>query len=137
MDPSRIRGIAGFGLVEILMAITILSIVLLALGSLMFQAGRDMNRSGAVAYRSAAQLKVASWAQGLPWDSLHSPPGGPVGCITDTTGQLVYSRCTTLQTMTGTRTRITVAILPTGRLTANPDTVVIDRNRPLQTSPFH
>ena len=40
------RDEAGFGLVEILMAMTILSIVLLALGGLMFQSGRDMNRTG-------------------------------------------------------------------------------------------
>ena len=125
------------GLIEIMVAITILSVVLLALGSLMFQASRDMNRSGAIAYRSAAQQSAAAWAGGVPWDSLHLPPGGPVGCVTDTTGQLTYTRCTTLFVLSNKLRRLTVVITPTGRLTAPPDTVAVDRPKPLIGSPFH
>jgi prepilin-type N-terminal cleavage/methylation domain-containing protein len=129
-------GERGVGLIEIMVAITILSIVLLALGSLMFQATRDMNRSGAVAYRSAAQQSAAAWANGVPWDSLHAPPGGPVGCVTDTAGLLTYTRCTTLFTMSNKLKRLTVVITPTGRLIVPPDTVAVDRNKPLVGSPF-
>jgi len=120
-----------------MVAITILSVVLLALGSLMFQASRDMNRSGAIAYRSAAQQSAAAWANGLPWDSLHVPPGGPVGCITDTAGQLTYTRCTILAQMTNKLKRLIVVITPTGRLIAPPDTITVDRNKTLVGSPFH
>src|SRR5947207_3168308 len=97
---------AGVGLIEIMLAMTLMSIVLLALGSLMFQAGRDMNRNGAVAYRSAADLAAVSWAQSLPFDSLTSATyqSNVVGCVTDTTGLLIYHRCTTVQVLTGKQT---------------------------------
>ena len=130
-------GERGVGLIEIMVAITILSVVLLALGSLMFQATRDMNRSGAVAYRSAAQQSSAAWGSAFPWDSLHAPPGGPVGCVTDTAGLLIYNRCTTLFTLTKKLKRLMVVISPTGRLTAPPDTLWVDRTKPLVGSPFH
>ncbi|MBI4500976.1 MAG: hypothetical protein HY700_07425 [Gemmatimonadetes bacterium] len=122
---------------EIMLAITIMSVVLLALGSLMFQATRDMNRTGAVAYRSAAQLSAISWAQSLPFDSLTSATyqSQVVGCVTDTTGQLIYNRCTTVQVISGKDTRITLVITPTN-LTGKSDTVVVERNRPLVASPF-
>jgi hypothetical protein len=137
MDRNKPAGESGVGLVEILVTISILSIVMLALGSLMFQATRDLNHSGGVAYRSAAQQSALTWATALPWDSLHSTPGGPVGCITDTVGQLVYNRCATLQTVSGKVRRLTITVTPTGLLLPMPDTVVVDRNMPTQASPFN
>jgi hypothetical protein len=126
----------GVGLVEIVLALTILSVGLLALGGLMYQISRETRWSMAVAYRSAAAQSAASWAEALPWDSLHVPPGGPVGCMTDTTGQLIYNRCTALTNVSTKHRRLSIAITPIGRLTAPPDTVVIDRNKPSQVSPF-
>ncbi len=79
---------------------------------------------------------AAAWAQGLPWDSIHSAPGGPVGCITDTTGQLIYTRCTTWDSVSLKQRRLRMVITPTGSLTGNPDTVIVERNKPLKTSPF-
>ena len=136
MADNRVRSETGLGLVEIMVTITILSVVLLALGSLMFQASRDMNHSAAVSYRSAAQQSAASWAIMLPWDSLHAPPGGPVGCLTDTTAKLIYTRCTTLVTVSPKQKRVTVAITPTGLLKAKPDTVIVERVMPVPASPF-
>ena len=126
---------AGLGLIEIMISLTILSVCLLALGGLMFQAAQSTRDSAAVAYRSAALQSAAAWAQGIPWDSLHSPPGGPVGCTTDTAGQLVYNRCATL-TDDGDYKTLSVAITPTGLLNANPDTVIVIRNKPEQALPF-
>lgn len=119
-----------------MLAITILSVGLLAIGGLMYQVSRDTRWSAAVAYRGAAAQSAASWAEALHWDSLHTPPGGPVGCITDTTGALIYTRCTTMTAISGTLRRLSMAITPIGALTARPDTIVIDRNKPMATSPF-
>ena len=84
-------------------------------------------------------VAAVSWAQSLPFDSLTSATyqSNVVGCVTDTTGLLIYNRCTTVQVVTGKQTRVTLVITPTGTLTGKSDTLVIDRNRALVTSPFH
>lgn len=125
----RARGEAGVSLIEIMIALSILSTVLVALGGLMFQAANYTRRSAAVSYRGAAAERWAAWVQHLPWDSLATA----VGCTTDTSGQLVYTRCVTVQDIPGVapqRKRVTVTITPTGPITIRPDTVVVDRNRP-------
>ncbi len=125
-------------LIEVVVAISIFAVVLVALGGLMFQVARHTRHSIARVYRSAAQQNTSTWVRGMPWDSLPEVlPGGPIGCSTDTTGQLVYTRCSTVQSLSSSMRRVTVVIAPTGGLVAPPDTVVIDRNRPLPSSPLN
>ncbi|MFQ6047331.1 MAG: hypothetical protein ACE5PT_13415 [Gemmatimonadales bacterium] len=120
-------------LVEIVVALTILSTVLVALGGLMFQAAQHTRRSAAVAYRSAALTSSSAWVQGLPWDSIP----GAAGCVTDSVGLLEYSRCVTVSNLSSTLRRITVAISPTGNLLVRPESVVIERNKPRKPSPLN
>lgn len=128
--PERAR--AGVSLVEVLVALSLLSTVLVALGGLMFQAGRHTRQSAAAAYRSAASTGAAAWAQAMPWDSIDTA----VGCVSDTIGQFPYSRCTTVATVSSNLKRLTMAITPTGPLTARPDTVIVTRNKPRSRSPL-
>ncbi len=121
-----VRREAGVSLIEIMIALTILSTVLIALGGLMFQAARHTRQSAAVAYRSAATTSAAAWIHGLPWDSL----GTAVGCAAESSGPLNYNRCVTVQDVSPKLKRVTVSITPTGPLIAAPDTVVINRVRP-------
>lgn len=123
--PERLAE-TGVTLVEVMVALAILSTVLIALGGLMFQAARHTRQSAAVAYRSAASTAAAAWAQAVPWDSIERS----VGCTDDTIGQFTYSRCVTVDTPATARKRISVTISPTGNLTAQPDTVVVNRNKP-------
>jgi hypothetical protein len=97
-----------------MIALTLLTTVLVALGGLMFQAARHTRQSAAVAYRSAA------------WDSI----AGAVGCSSDSSGALAYDRCVTVQNVSAKLKRVTITITPTGTLTAAPDTIVISRVRP-------
>lgn len=131
-SPPR-RGSSGVSLVEIIIALTILSTVLVALGGLMFQAAQHTRRSAAVAYRSAAITTASAWIQSLPWDSL----GGAVGCITDSVGLLEYSRCVTVTDVSSTFKRITVAINPTGNLLVRAESLAIARNKPRMPSPLN
>ncbi|NIM49208.1 MAG: hypothetical protein GTN62_04610 [Gemmatimonadales bacterium] len=132
MVPRRLRAIrvargdAGISLVEIMIALSILAAVLVALGGLMFQVARHTRQSAAAGYRSAAVTSAAAWARGLAWDSLDTA----IGCTTDTTGLLTYSKCVTVQTLSTNLKRVTVVISPTGSLVALPDTVEVDRNKP-------
>lgn len=126
------RSQRGVSLIEVMLALGILSGVLIALGGLMFQVARQARQSGAVGYRSAAVTSAASWAGGVPWDSI----GGMIGCQADSVGPMAYTRCTTVQALTPRTRRITVVISPTGQIVAAPDTVVVERSRPRSPSPF-
>ena len=119
-------------LIEIMVALGIMSIVLISLGGLMFQVARHTQRSAAVGYRSAAVTSAGSWAQALAWDSID----GSTGCAQDTTGLLVYTRCVSVQSPTGRLKEIQVVVNPTGLLTIAPDTVVVFRSKPKTVSPF-
>lgn len=131
--PRSARGEAGISLVEIMIALSILATVLVALGGLMFQVARHTRQSAAAGYRSAAVTSAGAWAQGLPWDSLD----GIVGCSSDTTGLLAYSKCVTVQNISLKLKRVTVVISPTGQLVVAPETVVVDRNKPRLPSPLN
>lgn len=120
-------------LMEIVVAIFILSVVLVSLGSLMSQVSFRTRQAAALSYLSAAAQTAEARAEKLPWDSLGS--GSVVGCSTDTSGQLVYTRCTTVSGHPAFDT-IRVVLSPTGALTAPPETVVVYRARPTGNNPF-
>ncbi len=111
----------------------ILSGVLIALGGLMFQVARHTRQSAAAGYRSAAVMTAASWASGIPWDSID----GAVGCQSDTIGPMIYARCTSVLTPTPRSKQITVVISPTGAVVAQPETVIVQRAKPRSASPFN
>lgn len=128
----RIDGERGLTLVEVMVALTILSTVLIALGGLMFQAARHTRQSMAASYRGAASSAAAAWAEGMPWDSLDTA----VGCKADTMGQFPFTRCTTVADTAGLK-RLTITIVSTGNLSTRPDTVVVFRNKPRLRSPLN
>lgn len=120
-------------LLEILVALGILSIVLLSLGGLMFQVSLQTRRATTLSYLSSAVQIAQTRVEGLPWDSLASP--SVIGCRPDTTGQLIYTRCTTVNGHP-TFDTIRVVLSPTGILTAPPETITVYRTKPRFASPF-
>jgi hypothetical protein len=115
-----------------MVALTILSVVLMALGGLMFQVARQTRGSAATTYRSAAMQRAAAYVQGLPWTGIDPA----IGCRADSSGQLEYNRCISVMDSTPRLKRITVVISPTGVLTALPDTLVVYRYRGRPDSPL-
>ena len=135
MSPRIRSNNKGLSLVEVVVAITILSVVVLALGTLMFQIARHTRASAGVAYRSAASESAASWLHGLPWDSIPSS----LGCTDSlSTGLLEYTRCVILLTNTPRYRLARITISPTGILqtTVSPDTITVERTYTRSTSPF-
>jgi hypothetical protein len=118
---------------EIVLALGILSIVLVALGGLMYQVSYQTRGAAARSYLSAARQSAATRVEGTPWDSLTSLAF--IGCITDTVGQLVYDRCTTEADSAKLR-RIEIVLTPVGNLRAPPETVVVYRVKPSPIAPF-
>ena len=121
-------------LVEITVAVFILSVVLVSLGALMSQVSVRTRQAAALSYLSAAAAAAEARAEKLPWDSL-GPGSSVIGCTTDTSGQLVYSRCTTI-TGHPVFDTVRVVLTPTGTLTAPPETVVVFRGKPGGEVPF-
>lgn len=133
----RRRSRRGVTLVEILIALSILSIVLMALGGLMYRVAWQTRRSAVATYRTGAAQLAAGWIHGMPWDNLSLPlTAGPVGCTSDSLGMLEYTRCVTVTDVGSSRKSVQVVIQPTGNLTAMPDTQVIERAKGLLPSPL-
>jgi Tfp pilus assembly protein PilV len=120
---ARSSGEAGISLIEIVMALGILTVVLISLGGVMFQVARYTQHSAEATNRSAAITSAVAWAQALPWDSI----AGAVGCVSDTTGTVGYVRCTTVSTLSPQLRTIDVVVTPA---TGRPDTVEVTRVKP-------
>jgi Tfp pilus assembly protein PilV len=134
MSAQPARGEAGVTLMEIVVALFILSVVLVSLGGLMYQVGAQTQRATALGYLSAAAQRAQTRIEGMPWDSLGS--ANQWGCVADSTGQLRYSRCTTVRGHPIFDT-VQVVLTPTGALTAPPETVTVYRARPRSSvNPF-
>jgi prepilin-type N-terminal cleavage/methylation domain-containing protein len=120
----------GFTLIEIIIAMTILSVTLAGFAGLTFQ---YMRRVRTLNDRVAQMALVAEQTQRLtvlPFDSLTSR----AGCTTFTTGTLKHTRCITVTDVSGTRKQVKLVITPTN--TANkPDTVTFHRVKPA-SNPF-
>ena len=124
----------GITLIEVIVALSILSIVLIALGGLMFQVGRQTHRSAATTYRAAAVQEAASWLEGLSWDS--SASAIISGCTADSSGLMAYDRCTTVIDSTPRLRKVTVVVVPTGTFATPPETLIVYRNRARSASPL-
>ena len=122
----------GFSLLEVMVALTIMSVVLLALGGLMFQVAQQSRSSAATTYRTAAAQKVAAHIRSLLWDNID----GASGCTADSSGLMGYNRCISV-TNDGAKTKhVTVVISPTGLFTALPETLLVVRFKSRPVSPF-
>ncbi len=122
----------GFSLVEVMIALTIMSVVLIALGGLMFQVAQQSRSSAANTYRTAAAQKAAAHIQTLPWDSID----GASGCTADSSGLMAYDRCISVITANAKTKQVTVVISPTGLLTALPETLLVVRAKSRPVTPF-
>jgi len=120
-------------LIEVVIALTIFSVVLLALGGIMWQMGRHTRLSGLVGSRSAALESAASLAQSVRWDSLMALPG----CTTDSSGALVFTRCFEVQSLGQSLRQVRVIVTPTVVTVLKAETLMVQRTRPSMLSPFH
>jgi prepilin-type N-terminal cleavage/methylation domain-containing protein len=131
--PRAGSGEGGVTLMEIIVALAILSVVLISLGGLMFQVSQQTRRATAMSYLGAALQSEQTRIEGLPWDSL----AAAAGCASASSGRLTYTRCTTVTTVTAQWKQIRVVLVPTGNLTAPPETLVVYRVKPRIPSPFN
>ena len=115
----------GFTLVEIVVAMMILSVVMVTLAGLTFQTARRALTSQGIDQRQAVLQQQANMMAAVPYDSL----GNFTGCTTVTT-PFAYTRCITMTTPVNNMRRMTVIVTPTMGNTWAPDTIQIDKAKP-------
>lgn len=130
--PERLRRTRGVSLMEVVVALTLLSVVLLALTGIMWEMGRHTRTASLVGARGAALESAASLAESARWDSLTAL----VGCGTDTSAQLVYTRCFEVTAPVGGVRQVRAIVTPAGG-TLLPETLTVSRTRPRSRSPLY
>jgi prepilin-type N-terminal cleavage/methylation domain-containing protein len=128
----RPRADRGVSLIEVVVALAILSVVLLALTGIMWEMGRHTRQASLVGARGAALASAASLAESIRWDSLTSL----VGCSADTSAQLAYTRCYEVGAISGGVRQVRAIVTPTSG-TVRPETLTVSRTRPRSRSPLY
>jgi len=130
--PDRLRPARGVSLMEVVVALTLLSVVLLALTGIMWEMGRHTRTASLIGARGAALESAASLAESARWDSLTAL----VGCGTDTSAQLVYTRCFEVTAPVGGVRQVRAIVMPAGGALL-PETLTVSRTRPRSRSPLY
>src|SRR2546426_2459716 len=116
---------AGFSLVELLVAITLLSLVLVSVAQLNVALARRFYALSGGAARSAVVAQQVNQFTAMPFDSLKSK----AGTITVNKPPLPYTRKVTVDSLSPKLRRVTIVITPLNSVFA-PDTLVLQRSKP-------
>ncbi len=119
----------GFSLVEIMVALTITLVVVMALAAGTAAVARMSGASGGLVRQTASMEEVASSLSAVPWANL---PSG-TACDTAAGG---YQRCVTTVDVNARTKRFTVIVTPEDPRLA-PDTLVIERGLGAGSNPFN
>jgi prepilin-type N-terminal cleavage/methylation domain-containing protein len=123
----RTRRASGFSLIEILVALSLLSIILLGLARVTFQMAATGRTADVVAKRNAALIEEANKYNAMLYANIAPSPA-----TTLTFGDFTFQRTVTT-TVTGNRTTINIVIVPIigGVLTpTKKDSVLVHRSLP-------
>jgi prepilin-type N-terminal cleavage/methylation domain-containing protein len=120
----------GFSLVEVLVALTMLSIILMSLARVTFQMAASSRTNDIVAKRNAALIEEANKYSAMPFVSLASSPAAD-----RTYGDFKFQRTVTVTPRTGYSGQSTVKILIVPYIanvltTAKRDSVILYRTNP-------
>ena len=111
----------GFSLVEVLVSMTLLSVASVALGSMLFRAGRQAGATSAAAHQTAELSGEVSRMDALPFDQLVAG----TTCVNIATPPA--TKCTTLNNVSAKVKQVTVVITPSGNPLLHPITTTFTR----------
>src|SRR5690606_97821 len=126
-----LRARAGISLVEIVVAMTLMSAVLIPIAGITVMGANRSLRSAGATYR-----------QGILNQEVNRPTASPVatlpsaaGCTTVATGTFPHTRCVTVTDVTGTLRRVRVVVTP-AQPGVRPDSVTFERANPPTGNPL-
>jgi prepilin-type N-terminal cleavage/methylation domain-containing protein len=122
----------GFSLIEVMVAMTLLSIVMMSLAKISVSIATRARLNDLVAKRNAALQLEANKFITIPFDSLRN---WSTTTKTFTRGNFGYTRRLTITAVNSMRYTVKVVVTPTSN-TAKKDSVIIDRTKPPTGSPL-
>jgi prepilin-type N-terminal cleavage/methylation domain-containing protein len=114
----------GFTLVEVLLALTILSIGVLVLGGLLTRSSRTAGAAGLISYRTSMIATEAARNDVLPYDQL----AAGTTCTTVSGAPLPHQLCTTITVVSPKVKRVKVKLTPTYNTLVSADSVEFERS---------
>jgi len=127
-EPNSMTRRSGFSVVEILVALTILSGSLLALAGATGAVARLSRSTQARGQQTVVAAEASGRLVATPWDSLPS-----AGSCRSINGDVALQECISVQTVSSTLRRFTIVVSSPD----NADTVIVERRRPATGNPFN
>jgi Tfp pilus assembly protein PilV len=122
---------AGISLVEIVVAMTLMSAVLIPVAGLTALGANRSVRSAGTTYRQGILSQEVNRLTALPFTTLP----GMVGCTTVNAGVFPHTRCVTVTNVSATLRRVEVIVTP-AQPSVRPDTARFDRANPPLGNPL-
>jgi prepilin-type N-terminal cleavage/methylation domain-containing protein len=119
------RNQAGFTLLEIMVAMTLLALALMGVARLNLDLARRFYALSGGAARDAVVTQQVNQFAAMPYDSLK----GKAGTITVNKPPLPYTRKITVDSLSPKLRRVTIVVTPLNTV-FKPDTVIIERTKP-------
>ena len=124
MSVRNRRGVAGFTLIEILVSITILSVGILALGTMMARGAKTAGAASALSYQTNVLVAEAARMDAIPFTLLVAG----TTCDTVAAPPLPRIRCSTITNINPKLRRVRVLVTPTNNPLLRPDSVLFERS---------
>jgi prepilin-type N-terminal cleavage/methylation domain-containing protein len=125
------RSVAGFTLVELMVAVTLLALLLIGVAKLNFDLARRFYKLSGAPARGGVIARLVNQFAAMPFDSLP----GKVGTITVNSPPIPYTRTVTVDSLSPKLRRVTIIITPLNTV-FKADTEVIERTKPA-ANPFN
>ena len=119
------RNQAGFSLIEIVVAITLLAFFLIGIAKVNFVLARRFYTLSGGSARTGVIAQQLNQFAAMPFDTLVAK----VGTITVTTPPMPYTRKITVDSLSPKLRRVTIIVTPTNTM-LKPDTEVLQRFKP-------
>ena len=122
----------GGALIEVMVALTLFSIVMGSLGAFALTVAASNKRISLNTQRAAATQQTVLRMEALPYDSLASR----AGCTTITTGTYSRQECITIQNINANIKRVMIVVTP-NHVLLKPDTTYFDRGKSNKGNPLN
>jgi prepilin-type N-terminal cleavage/methylation domain-containing protein len=120
---ARLSKTRGFTLVEVLVSMSVLSLGMVALGTLLMRSARQARVASSAMYQTAALSAEVGRLDAMPFSLLVAG----TTCVTTTAQPFPHIRCSTITDVTTKRKTVKVKVTPTGNTTLTADSTMIER----------
>lgn len=120
---ARLSKTRGFTLVEVLVSMSVLSLGMVALGTLLMRSARQARVASSAMYQTAALSEEVGRLGAMPFALLVAG----TTCVNVTTQPFPHTRCSTITDVTAKRKTVKVKVTPTGNTTLTADSTMTER----------